>query len=329
MRLVAFFVLCSLSFLSGENREELFLKNIRQVTFPHMGFERAGESYFSPDGKTLIFQAAGFGEKHYQIYTIHLETNELKRVSTGQGACTCGFFKPNGEKILFASSHEDPDPKEQEESGSRYKWPLTPYMNLYEANLDGSNLQRLTSGPAYHAECSYSPDGEKIVYGSNETGSMNLYIYDNSKNLVSRLTHHDHCYNGGPFFSPDGKWIVFRSDRHKKDFLQIFMIRSDGSEEKQLTDNNYVNWAPFWHPTQKFIVYTTSKHGHHAYQIYLIDLETKKQWRVTHSNTFEGLPSFSKDGCQMTWTSKRGDGLSQVFIADFVLPKSLQNSRTL
>lgn len=135
-----------------------------------------------------------------------------------------------------------------------------------------------------------------------------------------RLTHDEACYNGGPFFSPDGEWIVFRADRYKKDFLQLFLIRSDGSEERQLTDNNYVNWAPYWHPSGKFIAYTTSKHGHHMYQIYLIDVETMEEWRVTQTNTFEGLPSFSIDGSQITWTSKRGDQTPQVFVADFVLP---------
>lgn len=305
-----------------EFQERVCLLNIRQVTFPAMGFEKAGESYFSPDGQSLIFQAVPKGKKNYQIYTIGLDTGKLRMVSTGEGACTCGYYRPDGKKILFASSHEAPPMPDEEntEDPSRYHWDLTPYMNIYEANADGSCLSKLTSGSAYHAECSFSSDGKKIVFASNESGSMNLYICDADGKNPYPLTRGQNCYNGGPFFSPKGDWIAFRADRQEKDLLQLYLIRSDGSEERQLTSNQHVNWAPFWHPNGKVIAYTTSKHGHKAYQIYLIDITTKHELRLTYSDTFEGLPSFSVDGKQITWTSKRGGKTPQVFIADFTLP---------
>jgi TolB protein len=99
------------------------------------------------------------------------------------------------------------------------------------------------------------------------------------------------------------------------------MISVDGTQERQLTNNAYVNWAPFWHPNGRVIAYTTSKHGHRAYQLYLLDIETGQEHRLTYSSTFEGLPSFSKDGKKIAWTSKRGESMPQVFIADFVLPE--------
>ncbi len=313
--------------LCGYCDEELCLRNIRQVTFP-MDFEKAGEAYFSPDGRSLIFQAVPKGEANYQIYTMDLASLIPVRVSTGKGACTCGFYRPDGAKILFGSSHEAPIERELPKSSGRYRWDLTPYMNIYEADLHGSSLKRLTSGPAYHAECGYSPDGTKIVYASNESGSMNLYVCDANGENVHPLTHTYDCYNGGPFFSPKGDWIVFRADRQEKDLLQLYLIRPDGSEERQLTSNSYVNWAPFWHPNGRVVAYTTSKHGHHAYQIYLIDIETNREVRLTYSNTFEGLPSFSADGTQIAWTSKRGGGAAHVFVADFTLPTELANEFT-
>lgn len=309
------------------NREDFWLRNIEQLTFPSFGFERAGEAYFSPDGKAIIFQAVAFGEKYYQMYTLDLSGKIPVMVSTGKGGCTCGFYKPDGTKILFASSHESPLSESQEkEDSNRYSWELIPYMNLYEANVDGSSLQRLTSGPAYHAECAYSPNGEEIVYASNESGSMNLYVCQADGSNKRQITFTENCYNGGPFFSPDGKWIVFRSDRKEKDLLQLFLIRPDGTEERQITENSFVNWAPFWHPNGKMIAYTTSKHGHSAYQIYLLDIQSGKEYRLTYSQTFEGLPSFSLDGKKMVWTSKRGDGSSQVFIADFSIPSCLEEA---
>jgi Tol biopolymer transport system component len=306
--------------------EETCLRNIRQITFASMGFEKAGESYFSPDGNSIIFQAVPQGEKYYQIYTMDLQTSSPQMVSTGKGACTCGFYRPDGKKIIFASSHESPPlpAEENKQDPSRYHWELTPYMNIYEANLDGSDLKKLSSGPAYHAECAFSSEGQRIVYASNESGSMNLYICDADGQNSYPLTQTHDCYNGGPFFSPNDDWIVFRSDRHEKDLLQLFLIRPDGSQERQLTWNQHVNWAPYWHPNGRVIAYTTSEHGHRAYQIYLIDIETNREYRLTQTQTFEGLPSFSADGTQITWTSKRGDGSSQVFVANFMLPPELE-----
>jgi TolB protein len=334
-------VLCSLLFYTtfsqaeeifDQSLEKLALDHITQLTSPSMGFEKAGEAYFSPDGQTIIFQAVPIGQKHYQIYTMNLEEGVPVMVSTGKGACTCAFFRPDGQKIIFASSHEDPNLDQvlstplnaKITQTGNYKWDLTPYMNIYEANLDGSCLIPLTSGPAYHAECAYSPDGSHIVYASNEDGSMNIYTMKADGTDQRKLTQTDNCYNGGPFFSPDGNQIIFRADRERPDYLQIYVMQSDGTNERQLTSNTAVNWAPYWHPNGKVIAFTTSLHGHRHYEIYLLNIENGQQYRLTHSPSFDGLPVFSSDGKKLLWTSKRGaDNTSQIFIADFTLPNKL------
>lgn len=316
------FILLSSLFLPMLQGSEPFLKDIQQITFSDMGFEKAGEAYFSPDSKTIIFQAVPKGKLDYQIYTLEIGEKIPTLVSTGKGACTCAFFRPDGKKIIFASSHSSPFLEEKKESPveGKYVWELTPYMNIYEANLDGSDLKQLTFGEAYHAECAYSSDGSEIVYASNETGSMNLYIMNADGSHVRQITHTDYSYNGGPFFSPDDSQIIFRSDRFCPDFLQIFLVNRKG-EEKQLTDNGAVNWAPYWHPNGKIIAYTTSLHGHHRYELYLQNVETGKEVRLTDSPSFDGLPVFNREGNLLLWTSKRGDdGSSQVFLATFVMP---------
>lgn len=311
--------------------ENSALHNIRQVTFPTMGFDKAGESYFSPDGKTLIFQAVPIGKKQYQIYSLDIEKGVTHLVSTGRGACTCASFRPDGKKIIFASSHEAPETKSDQEKvpgyqrgTNTYAWDFTPYMNIYESNLDGSCLVPLTSGPAYHAECAYSPDGTRIVFASNASGHMNLYSMSSDGSDVQQITHTTKGYNGGPFFSPDMNTIIYRADYEKKDYLQIYAIDSNGGTPVQLTQNNAVNWAPCWHPNGKVIAFTTSLHGHSQYEIYLLNIETGATYRLTHNPSFDGLPSFNKEGTQITWTSKRGpDGTCQIFVADFVMPENL------
>ncbi len=315
--------------------EDTPLRNIRQITFPSMGFEKAGESYFSPDGNTLIFQAVPKGKKGYQIYTIDLkEGSTPKQVSTGKGVCTCAFFRPDGKKIIFASSHDAPSISTNKTNLSGYQrdtknymWEFTPYMNIYEANPDGSDLQALTHGPAYNAECAYSADGTHIVFASNHSGHMNLYIMRSDGSDITQITHTQDIYNGGPFFSPDSHKIIYRADPEKQHLLQIYYVDLLTKENKQLTLNDAVNWAPFWHPNGQVIVFTTSLHGHHQYELYLLHIKTNVLYRLTYNASFDGLASFNKEGNKITWTSKRGaDKTCQIFVADFVMPKELVSS---
>ncbi len=321
--------------------ESTHLKNIRQVT---ADFARAGEGYFSPDGKRIIFQAEekDSGNPFYQIFVMNLQTKRVHRVSPGIGKTTCSYFSPDGKKIIFASSHLDPDAKkqyaqeyrerdEERKSGKRrrYKWDFDPYLDIFEANPDGSDLRRLTDTPGYDAEGSYSPDGQSIVFCSNRNGpdNLELYIMDKDGKNVRQLTHAPGCYNGGPFFSPDGKRVIFRSDRKKKDHLQLYVINIDGTGERALTDDlNWVQWGPYWYKDSKHIVYAGANHavaGRPNYDLYWMNVDTGKKVRLTYAPGADVLPVFSPDGKRLMWTSTRdGRQPSQLWIADFVPPEN-------
>ena len=316
--------------------EAVHLKNIRQVTHE---FVRAGEGYFSPDGKQIIFQAEekGTGNPFYQIFVMDLEDGQVRRVSPGVGKTTCSYFRPDGKKILFASSHRDPEAAkhyaeeyrrraEERQSGQRrrYQWDFDPFMDIYEANPDGTGLKRLTDAWGYDAEGSYSADGKQIVFCSNRDGNLELYIMDADGKNARRLTHAPGCYNGGPFFSLDGKRVIFRSDRKKKDHLQLYVINADGSGEHALTDNlDWVYWAPYWYKDGRHIIYTAADHSNPAvrpnYDLWWMDTNTRKKVRLTYAPAADVLPVFSPDGKKVLWTSSRS-GPPQLFVADFVRP---------
>jgi TolB protein len=324
-----------------QKQEATYLKNIRQVTH---GFVRAGEGYFSPDQKHIIFQAEEKGENpFYQIFVQELATGRFRRVSPGVGKTTCAFFHPSGDKIIFASSHLDPQARshygpertvrEEERRAKkrrRYVWDFDPYMDIFEARPDGSALKRLTQTRGYDAEGSYSPDGKSIVFCSNRSGPKNLelYIMDADGSHVRQLTHAPGCYNGGPFFSPDGKRVIFRSDRKKKDHLQLYVIHADGTGERALTDDlNWVFWAPYWYKDGKHIVYTAADHSRPDvrpnYDLWWMNVDTGKKTRLTWFPGADVLPVFSPDGSMLMWTSTRPDGRSaQLFLADFTAPES-------
>ena len=96
--------------------ESKHLANLRQVTF---GLPRAGEGYFSPDGQLICYQAYPVGYPFYQIYIQRLDEREGRRISPGHGRTTCSFFSRDGKKLIFASSHTDPNMAETSARGSR------------------------------------------------------------------------------------------------------------------------------------------------------------------------------------------------------------------
>src|SRR3954454_9904548 len=320
--------------LSPEQVAELeskHLQNIRQVTF---GFFRAGEGYFRPDGKGIIFQAvpnlptsvfltAKPNQYEYQIFTSDLAPDAKPlMVSTGLGACTCAFFHPDGKSIIFGSTHLNPSPKAPgtaySRSGSRYRWSFPEGMDIFKADADGKNLIRLTTADGYDAEGSYSPDGKQIIFTSFRDGDADIYIMD-SDGKYARPVVQAKRYDGGPFFSPDGKRIIYRSDRKDNDLLQIYLNNTEGTAERPLTNNEFVNWGPYWHPDTRHIIYATSRHGHQNYELYLMDVDTGAEERITFREGFDGLPVFSPDGTKLMWTSggRTADKNSQLFIADF------------
>src|SRR6478672_9034185 len=95
---------------ADENRERDFLSRVRRLTVEG---KRAGEGYWSPDGKRLVFQSEREpGNPFYQIYTLDLSTGDTTRVSPGIGKTTCSFFRPGTDEIEFASTHADPRSKQ-------------------------------------------------------------------------------------------------------------------------------------------------------------------------------------------------------------------------
>jgi len=321
--------------------ESQFLSNVRQVT---SGFEKAGEGYFSPDGTQIIYQAIRAEYPFYQIYTQPLAGGKPKLISSGRGRTTCSYFSPDGKRLLFASSHLDPNldkteaeairqAEEDRKSGvrRRYSWDFDPYIDIFEADLDGKILRPLTDAKGYDAEGAYSADGKQIAFCSDRDGDPDIYLMNVDGSDVKQLTKAP-GYDGGPFLSPDQKWIVFRSDREKEHYLQIYVIGVDGKNETALTDSNGVHWAPYWHPTEPYIIWTGADHSNPQarpnYDLWLARYEVKDgkftigdPTRITDSMAADVLPVFTPDGKQLMWTSTRTeDQSSQLFIADFKLP---------
>ena len=158
----------------GESR----ISNIRQIT---NGGENA-EAYWSADGKFITFQSTRDGRTCDQQYVMRADGSDVKRVSTGEGKTTCGWFLPGGKRLIYGSSHANQkDCPARPDPSAGYVWPLDPF-DIYSAKPDGSDLKRLTSNNVYTAESVVSPDGKKVIWASNRHSTKptetNLFVAD-------------------------------------------------------------------------------------------------------------------------------------------------------
>jgi len=322
--------------------EERFLSRVRQLTFEG----KSGEGYFSPDGRSLVFQSVREpGNPFYQIYLLSLATGDLARISPGFGKTTCAFFRPGTDEVLFASTHLDPGARQKQQdeiaflaSGKtrRYSWDYDPAMDIFSARRDGSSLRRLTAAPGYDAEAAYSPDGSQIVftsirdaypleqlspedrqrYETDPAWFAEIYLMNADGTGQRRLTRHP-GYDGGPFFFADGSRITWRRFEPGGLVADVFTMKTDGSDERRITRFESMSWAPFPHPSGRYIVFTSNKHGFENFELFIVDAEGRSEpVRASFTDGFDGLPVFSPDGKNLCWTSNRGPGKqSQLFLA--------------
>jgi Tol biopolymer transport system component len=325
-------------------QESEFLSRVRRLTIEG---RRAGEGYWSPDGTRLVFQSEREpGNPFYQIYVMDMSTGDVARISPGVGKTTCAFFRPKSTEILFSSTHADPRSKQlQDEENAfrasgkerRYAWDYDTSMDIYVYDQNTRALKQLTTAKGYDAEASYSPDGQWIVFSSirepytrtltaseqkqletDPSVFADIYIMRPDGSDQRRLTQAQ-GYDGGPFFTHDGRRIVWRRFDEQGLIADIFTMAVDGSDVRRITDFGAMSWAPYEHPSGEYIVFASNKLGFENFELFMVDSAgTKEPVRVTFTPGFDGLPVPSPDGRQLAWTSSRAGGSAgQIFLAQW------------
>jgi Tol biopolymer transport system component len=319
--------------------KETHLRNIRQLTF---GGTNA-EAYFSFDGQKIIFQSTREPFKCDQIFTMSRDGSNVHLISTGKGRTTCGYFTPDGKRVIYASTHlGSPDCPPTPSRAEGYVWPIYPTYDIFSAKTDGTDMKRLTTADGYDAEGTISQDGKKIVFTSARDGDLDIYDMNIDGTQQRRLTN-ELGYDGGAWHSQDGQWIVWRASRPKtpqevaqyKDLfaknlvmpvkLEIMVMRADGSDKRQLTSNGAANFAPYFHPNGKQIIFASNVNNPNPrspnFDLYLINRDGTGQQQVTFDEGFDGFPMFTNDAKHLIWASSRNgkaETETNVFIADWV-----------
>jgi tricorn protease-like protein len=315
---------------------------------------KAGESYFSPDDRRIVFQAierpadGSAPPDFYAMFVADLVRDgsgtitglsNVRRISPVGSANTCGWFHPTDpEIVLFGSTVVPPSDKETpgyQRGTGRYRWQFPPEMRVVQADLrtaDGSaaSLKPVVGdGAGYAAEGSLSTDGRTFLYTQVDPKTQgDLWVMDMPTGERRRIVDAP-GYDGGPFFVPGERSIVYRSDRQGNNLLQVYMAdlvrdasgRVTGIEnERAITRNEHVNWCPYFHPDGRHVAYASSEAGHTNYEVYMRDAQDPAHSiRITDASGADVLPVFSRDGRTMMWTAQRGDGerSSQVWVAAF------------
>jgi Tol biopolymer transport system component len=147
-------------------------------------------------------------------------------------------------------------------------------------------------------------------------------------------------YDGGAFFSPDSKKLIFRASRPKTEEeikhytellaqglveptnMELFTVNVDGSDLKQITHLGKANWAPFYHPSGKKILFSSNHASARGYdfQLYMINEDGTELEKITTESVFNSFPMFSPDGKYLIFSSNRNNGgtrATNLFIAEW------------
>jgi len=286
-------------------KDEKHFRNLRMLT---NGGENA-EAYLSFDEEKLIYQATIDNTECDQIFTMNIDGTNKKLVSTGKGRTTCSYFLPGDSTILYASTHlADVNCPAPPDRSKGYVWKLYDSFDIFLANADGSNVRRITDSPGYDAEATVSPKGNRIVFTSTRDGDPEIYIMDINGKNQKRLTYHK-GYDGGAFFSLDGSKIVYRASEPKteKDIddynalvkeglvrptaLEIYVMDSDGTNSKKITNYGKASFAPFFHSDGKRIIFSSNINSQNSkmnFDLYMINIDGTGLEQITFNESFDG-----------------------------------------
>jgi len=201
----------------------------------------------------------------YEIYTAKPDGTDIKKLTDSKGYDAEATVSPNGKRIVF-TSERDGD------------------LELYSMDSNGKNIKRLTNEPGYDGGAFFSPDNKMIVYrGSHPTDEAlikrdkellaqhlivptvfevwTMNADGSNKRQITKLN----AASFAPFFTPDGKRIIFctnyfATDPRKRNF-DLAVINVDGTGLERITFNESFDGFPMFSPDGKKFVFASNRNA--------------------------------------------------------------------
>ncbi|HEX6850339.1 MAG TPA: DPP IV N-terminal domain-containing protein [Candidatus Polarisedimenticolaceae bacterium] len=171
---------------------------------------------FSPDGSRIVFYSAMSGND--EIYLMHADGGGVRAVTQHPARDIHPHWSPDGAKIVFNSLRDDPRA-----------------FDVYVMNADGTGVTRLTETREDETCATFSPDGKGVVFLRGfQNGNDDILLSGADLREGTNLSASPHANEGWPSFSPDGRRILFSSNR--TGVMVVYVVNVDGTELRALTD---------------------------------------------------------------------------------------------
>lgn len=312
----------SLFLLSPETGEK------RRVTSPPASVVGDCSPAFSPDGKRLAFVrviSALVGD----VYLVSVNGGEPKRLTFDGAGVSNLAWTPNGREIVFgsrlggknrlyripvegggaewlAATGSEAQYPAFSRDGSRLAWRQnTSDEDIFRLALKSGSenvppVASLIVSTALEASPRYSPDGKRIAFVSNRSGSDEIWVCGSDGENPIRLTSFRGPLAGSPSWSPDGKQIVF--DCRPEGNADIYVVSAEGGQPRRLTTDPAEDIVPSWSRDGRWIYFTSNRSG--RLQIWRMPAGEGDAAQITRQGGFE--PMESPDGRWLYFTQDRG-----------------------
>jgi Tol biopolymer transport system component/DNA-binding winged helix-turn-helix (wHTH) protein len=295
----------SLVSISPETGQKRFLTNapIRQVD----GFGR-----FSPDGATVAFRRR-FAASAEDVYIVSLQTGREQRLTFNQRA-VCGLsWSEDGGSLVVCSTQGGGlgnlwrvylDGRRAERLSTADIHAATPAVapqgkrlayvvslsddNIWRAPADGNRgPEKWIASTFLDSSAAYSPDGSRIAFRSDRTGTNEIWICDSGGQNAKRVTDFRGPVTGSPAWSPDGKSIAF--DSRGSGNSDIYTLGIGNGKLVRFTSDPSDEAVPSWSRDGRAIYFSSNRSG--KWQIWKGSVEDGAETQVTTNGGFNGVES--------------------------------------
>jgi Tol biopolymer transport system component len=235
-------------------------------------------------------------EGNPEIYILNTNGFVITRLTIDPAVDTQPAWSPDGTRIAFVSNR----------NGNN---------EIYLVNADGTAVTNLTNDSADDQYPSWSPDGQWIAFSTNRDGNQEIYItrVDGSETInLSNSPSEDyqpHWFVDDRLIVGTGEWIAFTSNRDGNQ--EIYLMRNDGSEIKNITNHQANDFLPGVSPDGTRISFTSNRDGNQ--EIYIINLDGSSPVNLTRNPSEDYYSTWSPDNAWIAFTSNR-NGNQEIYI---------------